>query len=405
MTIVERFIRYAEIDTQSDPKSGLTPSTEKQFQLAKLLVSELEELGIKDVRLTDKCSVYAHLESNLDREVPTVGFIAHMDTAPDYTAEHVHPRVIENYDGRDIELCPGVVTRVSDFPVLSSYKGESLIVTDGSTLLGGDDKAGVAAIMDAVSYLVSHPEVKHGRIAIAFTPDEEIGEGTKYFDLSAFGADFAYTVDGGVAQEYADETFNAAGAVVTFDGFSIHPGSAKDKMINAAGVAMEFHALLPQWMRPEHTEGYEGFIHLTGMKGNTVEAVLEYILRDHDYEKLQDKKRLMESALNHIRMIYGKDSASVRFTDGYRNMRDILKDHPEVAELARKSLLELGIEPGKEIIRGGTDGAELTFRGLPCPNLGTGTGNMHGRHEYVVVSQMETVSKLIRTIIKNVSEM
>lgn len=403
MNIIERFISYAKIDTQSNPKSDTTPSTEKQFDLAKVLVQQLKDMGVEDATLTDTCYVYGHIPSNIDKEVATVGFIAHMDTAPDYSGTNVNPRVIENYDGKDIELCPGVVTKISSFPQLEKYKGETLIVTDGSTLLGADDKAGVTAIMEAVNYITSHPEFKHGRITIGFTPDEEIGQGTKCFDMELFDADFAYTMDGGEINLIADETFNAASAVVEFQGFSIHPGTAKDKMINASNLANEFHAMLPKWMRPEHTTNYEGFIHLTGMQGNVDHAVLEYILRDHDTQKLEAQKELIKKVGAVIGDIYGEDCIKITIKDSYQNMNNILKDHPHITSIAFDALKELGFEPDKEIVRGGTDGAMLTYAGLPCPNLGTGGGNMHGRYEYLVVSQLEAAAKLIEKIIEKVA--
>ena len=404
MSALERFIRYAEIDTQSDPYSGTTPSTAKQFDLARLLERELREMGIEDAWLSETGYVYGHLPANTDKTVPVVGFIAHMDTAPDFSGTGVRPRVIENYDGKDIELAPGIVTKVEDFPVLKEYAGETLVVTDGSTLLGADDKAGITAIMEALKYLLAHPEAEHGRIAVAFTPDEEIGEGTKYFDLERFGADFVFTMDGGAVHMYADETFNAAAAKVVFRGFSIHPGTAKDRMINAAGLAVEFAGKLPQWMRPEHTSGHEGFIHLTHMSGNTEKAVLEYILRDHDTAKLEHQKEIMQSCAEQIRQVYGTGTVELTITDSYQNMRNILKDHPEISELALSSIREIGLEPEYEIVRGGTDGAQLTYRGLPCPNLGTGGGNMHGRYEYLVVGQMEKAVRLICTIIRKTAE-
>ena len=404
MSALERFIRYAEIDTQSDPYSGTTPSTMKQFDLARLLVQELQEMGIEDAWLSETGYVYGHLPANTDAAVPTVGFIAHMDTAPDFSGTGVRPRVIENYDGKDIELAPGIVTKVENFPVLKEYAGETLVVTDGSTLLGADDKAGITAIMEALQYLLAHPEVKHGRIAVAFTPDEEIGEGTKFFDLERFGAAFAFTMDGGAIHMYADETFNAAAAKAVFHGFSIHPGSAKNRMINAAGLAVEFAGKLPQWMRPEHTAGHEGFIHLTHMSGNTEKAVLEYILRDHDTAKLEHQKEIMQSCAEQIRQVYGTGTVELTITDSYQNMRNILKDHPEISELALSAIREIGLEPEYEIVRGGTDGAQLTYRGLPCPNLGTGGGNMHGRYEYLVVGQLEKAVQLICTIIRRTAE-
>ncbi len=402
--VLERFLQYVKIDTQSDPDSGTTPSAAKELDLARLLVRQLQEMGVKDVELTEHGSVYAHLPANTDKDVPTIGFIAHMDTAPDFTGTHVQPRLISGYDGKDITLRPGMVMRTADFPQLTGLKGEDLVVTDGTTLLGADDKAGVAAIMQAVQELLNHPEIRHGRIAIGFTPDEEIGEGTKYFDLEKFGAAFAYTLDGGDISHYADETFNAASAIVDFQGFSIHPGSAKDKMINAASMAVEFHSLLPQWMRPEHTEGYEGFIHLIGMSGNVEHAQLQYILRDHDAGKLEEQKKLILAAASTVGEVYGTDRVKVRIEDSYQNMQAVLKEKPEIVQLAVDALQEIGCTPQKEIVRGGTDGCMLTYKGLPCPNLGTGGGNAHGPYEYLVVSQLEKAVELVKVISRRAAE-
>ncbi|MCR5450376.1 MAG: peptidase T [Solobacterium sp.] len=403
MSSVERFIRYIKIDTQSDPKhSDVVPSTQKQFDLAKVLYEELKEMGLSDVRLDEHCYVYGKLPSNLDHPAKRVGFIAHMDTAPDYSGTNVNPRIIENYDGGDIELCEGVVTKVKDFPQMPALKGKSLIVTDGSTLLGADDKAGITAIMEAVSYLVSHPEVKHGDIAVGFTPDEEIGNGPKYFDVENFGADFAYTLDGGQIRYLCDETFNAAAAVIDITGFSIHPGSAKGKMINAASMAAMLHSYLPAYMRPEHTDGYDGFFHLTELNGNMDRAHMEYIIRDHNAAKLEAKKEILRKAVDYLNEEIGTEAAVLTITDSYRNMKEILDKNPEVSEYAWKAIQDLGLEPGRESARGGTDGATLTYMGLPCPNLGTGGGNAHGRYEYVVIEEMEKAAELVLRIVERV---
>lgn len=405
MSAIERFIRYAKIDTQSDPNTGKTPSTDKQWDLANLLVQELLEMGVEDAMVSEHGYVYAHLPSNQSNVSTVVGWIAHMDTAPDYSGTGVHPRIIESYDGKDIPLCEGVTTKVEDFPLLKNYVGETLIVTNGSTLLGADDKAGITAIMEAIQYFLDHPEVPHGKIAIAFTPDEEIGEGTKYFDYERFGANFAYTMDGGEIHKYADETFNAAAAHVEIQGFSIHPGSAKDRMINAASIASELHQQFPGWMRPEHTTDHEGFFHLMGMQGNVDHASMDYILRDHDLAKLEEKKDLFRQAVAHMNQIYGEGVVQVEIKDSYQNMKNILKDYPEIATIALSSMEELGMKPEYEVVRGGTDGAQLTYHGLPCPNLGTGGGNAHGRYEYLVVSQLEQATDLIVLISKKVAQM
>ena len=405
MSAEERLIRYRRVDTQSDPKNdGETPSTRKQFDLAKILEQELKELGLENVELDEHCYVYGWLPANTDVKAKTVGFIAHMDTAPDFSGKDVKPRIIEDFDGNDIVLNPEVVLKMEDFPQMRDLKGKRLMVTDGNTLLGADDKAGVTCIMEAMAYLHEHPEVKHGRIAVAFTPDEEIGNGPKYFDVKKFGADFAYTMDGGEIAEFSEETFNAASASVAFKRFSIHPGSAKNKMVNAASLACKFQEILPEHMTPEHTEGREGFIHLTEMSGNTEEAHLSYIIRDHDAKKLAEKKQLLTQTASYINIMHGEGSCEITFKDAYHNMYEVLKDVPEVRQIAWKSLEELGIEPHDEPIRGGTDGAELSFRGLPCPNLGNGGGNFHGRYEYCVIEELEQACQLVLNIIKNTQE-
>lgn len=400
MSATERLIRYCKVDTQSDPNNDCeTPSTQKQFDLAKILESELKELGLENAELDEHCYVYGWLPSNTDKVTKTVGFIAHMDTAPDYSGTGVNPRIIENYDGEDIVLSDSMITKVEDFPALKEAKGKTLIVTDGSTLLGADDKAGVTAIMEALSYLKEHPEVKHGRIAVGFTPDEEIGNGPKYFNIEKFGADFAYTMDGGTVREISDETFNAASAVVKFNGFSIHPGSAKDKMINAASLACEYQTLLPEHMRPEHTEGRDGFIHLTGMNGSSEKAQSSYIIRDHDYSKLNEKKELMKKACDYINAVYGENCCLIEIKDAYHNMKEVLDKNPDAVDVAYKAFEKLNIPVLHEAVRGGTDGAELSLRGLPCPNLGVGGGNFHGPYEYCVVEELEQAREVILTII------
>ena len=404
MKAEERLIRYACVPTMSDPDSSTSPSSSKQLVLGKILVEELKELGVDDAYMSEFGYVYGHLPSNIDKDVQTVGFVAHMDTSPDFNDEGAKPRIIRNYDGKDIELCPGVVTKIADFPQMVDLKGKDIIVTDGSTLLGADDKAGITAIMQALEYYQEHPEVKHGPIAIAFTPDEEIGRGTEHFDIDAFHADFGYTMDGGEIKYYCDETFNAASAVLTVHGFSIHPGSAKDKMINAQNVAIEFHSLLPAYMRPEHTENRDGFIHLTRMSGSCNDAELEYIIRDHDAIKLEDKIQLMERSAKWINDLYGEGTVELKIERAYRNMKEIISKHPEVSEIAWSALEELGLNPELEPARGGTDGASLSYMGIPCPNLGTGAGNMHGRYEYCCINELEQASELIRIIVRKVME-
>lgn len=405
MSAVERLIRYCKVDTQSNPENeSVTPSSEKEFDLARTLEKELKELDVQDVTLDEHCYVYGWLPSNIDKKVPTVGFIAHMDTAPDYSGTNVKPRIIENFDGNDIVLNETMVTKMEDFPEMKLAKGKTLIVTDGTTLLGADDKAGVTSIMEALSYLKEHPEVKHGKIAIGFTPDEEIGNGPKYFDIEKFGADFAYTMDGGTVREISDETFNAASAIVTFKGFSIHPGSAKDKMINAASIACSYQNLLPEHARPEHTEGRDGFIHLTSMEGCTEEATLSYIIRDHDLNKLNEKKELMKKTCEYINVVYGEGVCSIEIKDAYHNMKEVLDQHPDALKYAYQAFEQLGITPLHEPVRGGTDGAELSLRGLPCPNLGVGGGNFHGPYEYCVVEELEQAREVVLKIIENIAK-
>lgn len=405
MSAVERLIRYCKVDTQSDPTNeSVTPSSEKEFDLARILEKELKELDVQDVTLDEHCYVYGWLPSNIEENVPTVGFIAHMDTAPDYSGTNVKPRIIENFDGNDIVLNETMVTKMEDFPEMQLVKGKTLVVTDGTTLLGADDKAGVTSIMEALAYLREHPEVKHGKIAIGFTPDEEIGNGPKYFDIEKFGADFAYTMDGGTVREISDETFNAASATVTFKGFSIHPGSAKDKMINAASIACSYQNLLPEHARPEHTEGRDGFIHLTSMEGCTEEAKLSYIIRDHDLTKLNEKKELMQKTCDYINVLYGEGVCSIEIKDAYHNMKEVLDQHPDALKYAYQAFKQLGITPLHEPVRGGTDGAELSLRGLPCPNLGVGGGNFHGPYEYCVVEELEQAREVVLKIIENIAK-
>lgn len=404
MSAEERLMRYCRIDTQSDPDHDTqTPSSAKQFDLARVLKGELEELGLSGVELDEHCYVYGYLPSNLDHDTYAVGFIAHMDTAPDFTGTNVSPRIIPEFDGNDILLNDEITTRMDDFPYMRTLKGKRLMVTDGNTLLGADDKAGITAIMEALSYLKDHPETPHGKICVGFTPDEEIGGGTKFFDVKKFGADFAYTMDGDSVDGICDETFNAAAAVVEFTGFSIHPGASKNKLINAASIAARFQTMLPEYMTPEHTEGKEGFIHLTGMEGNVEKAKLEYILRDHDEQKLEEKKKLLKNCAAYIKTLYGKDTVKITMKDQYRNMKPVVDQFPLVTELAKEALIQCGVQPVSTPIRGGTDGAMLSYMGLPCPNLGTGGGNFHGRYEYCVIDELEKASEVILKITELVS--
>ena len=405
MSSEERLIRYCMIDTQSDPaREDVTPSTEKQFDLARLLVKELEELGMENVTVDEHCYVYARLSSNMEEKAPAVGFIAHMDTAPDFSGTGVKPRIIPCFDGSDIALNDEVTLKMADFPWMKELKGKRLMVTDGNTLLGADDKAGITCIMEALVYLKEHPEIKHGDVAVAFTPDEEIGNGPKYFDVRRFNADFAYTMDGGTVRELADETFNAASAEVAFKGFSIHPGEAKDRMINAALAACRYQSLLPGHMVPEHTEGREGFIHLHGMSGDCESAVLSYIIRDHDLGKLEEKKEILKKAAELINAEYGTEVCRVALKDSYRNMKEVLDEHPEAVNIAREVMESLGLSVLNTPVRGGTDGSQITFMGLPCPNLGCGGGNFHGRYEYCVMEELEMAREVILGIVRRTAE-
>lgn len=399
MTPEERLIRYAKINTVSDPESPTVPSSACQLDLLKVLKAEMEQMGIQEVR-EDRGYLYGRIPSNLDFEVPTVGFIAHMDTAPDFCGEGVNPRIVSNYDGKDIQLNDQITLKVSDFPNMQRYVGQDLIVTDGNTLLGADDKAGIADILTMAETLLSHPEIKHGEIRIGFTPDEEIGRGADLFDVENFHADFAFTVDGGEMEAISDETFNAASAKITVQGFSIHPGSAKHKMINALNVAMEFHAMLPVFNRPEYTEGTEGFNHLNNMQGNVEQAVMEYIIRNHDSAQFEAQMAMMKAAGEYMNQKYGQPLVQVEIKESYRNMKEILKDQEWIVDLAKHAITEAGLQPWVEKVRGGTDGARLTFMGLPCPNLGTGGANCHGCYEVCSIQEMHKVVEILLNIVK-----
>jgi tripeptide aminopeptidase len=398
--VTERFLRYVKIDTQSDEDSGLSPSTEKQHVLAKLLYDELIEMGIRNaVYDSGHCYVYAKIPANDESHGDkTLGFIAHMDTSPDTSGAGVKPRIIENYDGGDIVLNEeeSLILKRDTYPEIGDYAGQTLIVTDGTTLLGADDKAGIAEIMTMAHVLLTNPEIKHGCIAIAFTPDEEIGEGTKYFDLKTFGADYAYTVDGGGIGELEYENFNAASAKIIFKGVNVHPGEAKNKMINASRIAAEFDSLLPSEQRPEYTEGREGFFHLTDISGDVENAELHYIIRDHDRSKFENRKKVMEQAADLLRAKYKDLAIDLDINDSYYNMREkIDPDYMFLVENVQNCMKELGIEPKIQPVRGGTDGARLSFMGLPCPNICTGGHNYHGRYEYCCAESMEKIVKLL----------
>lgn len=401
MKAYERLLRYVKVYTTSDETTGTNPSTSRQFDLAKILVDELKELGVKDARVDDKCYVYGSIPATEGCEdAKKIGFIAHMDTAPDFTGENVNPVIVENYDGCDIALGnSGRVLKVADFPHLENLKGRTLIHTDGTTLLGADDKAGISEIMTFVEEIMKSDE-PHGKILIGFTPDEEIGEGADHFDVAGFGADYAYTVDGGAENEVEYENFNAAGADVTFTGFSIHPGEAKDKMINAALVAMEYNALLPANETPRDTSGYEGFFHLTDMTGDVVSANLKYIIRDHDEARFELKKRQMLDAAKAINEKYGEGTCLLNIEDQYKNMLCQIEPNMFLIDNAFAALKDAGVNPKAVAIRGGTDGAHLSFMGLPCPNIGTGGYAFHGPFEHITAEGMDIVVEALHGIVK-----
>ena len=400
MRAYERLLQYVKVYTTSDPESGAHPSTQRQFDLARMLVDELHALGVEDAMVDEHCYVYGSLPATPGcEERPALGLIAHMDTAPDAPGENVQPILHEHYDGRDVTLpATGAVMKVADFPFLASLKGETLITTDGATLLGADDKAGVAEIMTAVETL-QQTGAPHGKLCIAFTPDEEIGEGASLFDLERFGADFAYTVDGGDVGGIEYENFNAASATVTVRGLSVHTGSAKNTMVNAANVAMEFHLSLPRMARPETTEGREGFYHLCQMVGDVNEAKLGYILRDHDAAKLEYKKDELLQTAAWLNGKYGPGTVTVELKDGYRNMIEKIRPHFHLVETARAAIRAAGLEPEEVPVRGGTDGAVLSWKGLPCPNLGTGGFNFHGVLECTTAERMDKAAEVVLNIV------
>ena len=405
MNLVERFLKYVSIDTQSSEENeGQCPSTEKQMDLARYLTEELKGLGLDDVEMDEHGYVYATLPANTDKKVPTIGFIAHMDTSPDMSGKDVKPRIIWNYNGEDIQLNEEVTTSVELFPELKDHIGEDLIVTDGTTLLGADDKAGIAEIVTAMTYLQAHPEVEHGRIRIAFNPDEEIGMGAHLFDVEKFGCQWAYTMDGSEVGELEFENFNAASAKITIKGRNVHPGYAKGKMVNASLVAHQFIAALPEEERPETTEGYEGFFHLTGMSGGVEEATLSYIIRDHDRNKFEARKRGLATVAQHLNALYGKGTVNLTVKDQYYNMLEKLQDKPHITDIAKKAIEEACGHCTVIPIRGGTDGAQLSFKGLPCPNIFAGGLNFHGRHEFVPIQSMEKAMMTIVNICRLTAE-
>ncbi len=396
----KRFLRYISVDTQSSEDSESTPSTAKQFDLAKIVKSEMESLGLKDVSLDDKCYLMGTLPANTDKKVPVIGFLSHFDTSPDMSGANIKPQIIENYDGGDITLNNELKLSPKLFPELKEHIGHTLITTDGTTLLGADDKAGITEIMTAVEYLVKHPEIKHGTIKIGFTPDEEIGRGVDFFDVKKFGADFAYTMDGSALGELEYENFNAAKLVVKVQGRNVHPGYAKDKMINAMLVAIEFNEMLPVNMRPEFTQDYDGFYHLIKMEGSVENASMTYIVRDHDKAKFENKKSLALETAKFINKKYGEEICKAELTDQYYNMREMVEPVFHVVESAKQAMEQLGITPRIQPIRGGTDGARLSFMGLPCPNIFAGGLNFHGKYEYVSLDVMNHAANVILKILE-----
>jgi len=397
MNITDRFIKYTSFDTQSDELTNLTPSTPGQMIFAEFLRDELTAEGLEDVYLDGNGYLYATLPANTDKPIPTIGFISHMDTAPDMSGKHVSPRIVKNYDGSVINLNDKEKIDPKQFPEILSHKGEDIIVTDGTTLLGGDDKAGIAEIVQAMTYLKAHNEIKHGKIRIGFNPDEEIGLGAHKFDVELFGCEWAYTMDGGEVGELEFENFNAASAKITFKGRNVHPGSAKHKMINSMRIASQFANMLPRHETPEHTEGYEGFYHLIAMNGDVEKSTLSYIVRDHDRNMFENRKKEIEHLVNKINNEFGPETATLELHDQYYNMREKIEPVMHIIDIASQAMKEAGVTPKIQAIRGGTDGAQLSFKGLPCPNIFAGGMNMHGRHEYLPIPSME---KAMNTIIK-----
>ena len=406
MTLVERFLKYVSFDTQSSEETRLTPSTPGQMVFAKYLKSELESLGLEEITLDEYGYLFATLPANTEKEVPTIGFIAHMDTSPDMSGKDITPRIVENYNGSDIVLNAEdrVILSPAQFPELLTHKGEDLIVTNGKTLLGADDKAGIAEIVSAVAYLKEHPEIKHGKIRIGFNPDEEIGEGAHKFDVEKFGCEWAYTMDGGEVGELEYENFNAAAAKIVFKGRNVHPGYAKHKMINSIRIANQFISMLPRHETPEHTEGYEGFYHLVGIQGDVEQTTLSYIIRDHDRSRFESRKREMAHLVRKINAEFGEDTAVLELRDQYYNMREKIEPVMHIIDTAFAAMEAVGVKPNVKPIRGGTDGAQLSFKGLPCPNIIAGGQNFHGRFEFVPIQNMEKAMKVIIKIAELVAK-
>ncbi len=401
MNVVDRFLSYTKFDTQSDELTNMTPSTPGQMIFAQALQKELKQIGLTEISLDENGYLMASLPANTDKKIPVIGFIAHLDTRPDLSGHNVSPRIIKNYDGGTIPLCAeeNIILSPEDFPELKKYIGEDLIVTNGKTLLGADDKAGIAEIISAMDYLIQHPEIKHGKIRIAFTPDEEIGKGAHKFNVKDFGAEWAYTLDGGEIGELEYENFNAAIAKITFKGRNVHPGYAKHKMINSIRIANQYAIMLPRWETPEHTEGYEGFYHLIGFDGSVEKTVLTYIIRDHDRDRFERRKKELEHLSRKINHEF-PDCASIEITDQYYNMREMVEPVMYIVDTAAEAMKEAGIVPNVRPVRGGTDGAQLSFKGLPCPNIFAGGHNFHGRYEFIPINSMKKAMDVIVNIAK-----
>lgn len=405
MALLERFLKYVSIHTTSDENTGLVPSTPQQMEFAKILAEELKDMGMQDVSLDKKGYLMATLPSNIDKYVPTVGFISHLDTSPDMSGKNVKPRIVENYDGNDIVLNEkeNIVLSPKQFPELTMYRGQSLVVTNGLTLLGADDKAGIAEIMTAMDYFIKNPDVKHGKVRIAFNPDEEIGLGAHHFDVEKFGCQFAYTMDGGEIGELEYENFNAAGAKVTFYGTNVHPGYAKNKMVNSMKIATKFMATVPANESPEYTDGYEGFYHLTGIGGDVEKTTVSYIIRDHDRKKFEERKAHLQMLVDKINSEFGDNTATLEVKDQYYNMKEKVEPVKYIVDIVSEAIRQAGVEPKVKPIRGGTDGAQLSFKGLPCPNIFAGGHNFHGKYEFVPIQSMEKATEVVKNIIKIVA--
>ncbi len=406
MDLIERFLKYVSFDTQSDENSNVCPSSEKQLVFAQYLKEELENIGLEEIKLDKNGYLYATLPANTDKKIPVIGFISHMDTSPDFTGANVNPRIVTNYDGGDIVLCEeeNIILSPKKFPDLLNHKGEDLIVTDGKTLLGADDKAGIAEIVSAMAYLKEHPEIKHGKIRVAFNPDEEIGKGAHLFNVEEFGCDWAYTMDGGEVGELEFENFNAASAKITFFGCNVHPGYAKNKMVNSLLLANEFISMLPKNETPETTEGYEGFYHLISVEGGVEKSVVSYIIRDHDRKLFEERKMNMLNWAEKMNEKYGKGTVKIEIKDQYYNMREKVEPVKHIIDIAYKAMKDVGVEPKVKPIRGGTDGAQLSFKGLPCPNIFAGGINFHGKFEFVPIQSMEKAMKVIIKIVQETAE-